>query len=175
MNAPSPKEEIALTITRVFDAPAKLVFKAWTTPEHLVRWWGPKDFTVPAITVDFREGGAWRGCIRSPEGQDYWAHGIYREIVDPSRIVLSFAWEEEGAIDTLITVTLEDVAGGTHVRADEGDSQGRESGSVRRPTPTTAAVGLGPHGTAAGCPEGRGPPPEATIGAACGANAQASV
>ncbi|ATA96108.1 SRPBCC family protein [Sinorhizobium meliloti] len=115
MNAPSLKEENALTITRVFDAPANLVFKVWTTPEHLARWWGPKGFTVPAITTDFREGGAWRGCIRSPEGQDYWAHGIYREIVAPSRIVLSFAWEEEGSIDTLITVTLDDVAGGTRL------------------------------------------------------------
>ncbi|WP_457661569.1 SRPBCC family protein [Sinorhizobium medicae] len=113
MNASSLKEENALTITRVVNAPRDLVFKVWTTQEHLSRWWGPKDFTVAAMTTDFRKGGAWRCCIRAPEGQDYWAHGIYREIEQPNRIVFSFAWEEEGAIDTLITVTFEDVSGGT--------------------------------------------------------------
>ncbi|TCN29509.1 SRPBCC family protein [Sinorhizobium americanum] len=115
MNAPSLKEEIALTITRVLAAPREMVFKVWTTPEHLARWWGPKDFTAPSIAADFHEGGAWRSCIRSPEGQSYWACGIYREIVPPSRIVFTFAWEEEGALDTLITVTFEQVAGGTRL------------------------------------------------------------
>jgi len=71
MNAPPLKKEIDLTITRVFYAPRPLVFKVWTTAEHLARWWGPKDFTVPAVATDFREGGTWRSCIRSPEGQDY--------------------------------------------------------------------------------------------------------
>ncbi|ASY60344.1 MULTISPECIES: SRPBCC family protein [Sinorhizobium] len=115
MNAPSLKEEIALTITRVLAAPRDIVFKVWTTPEHLARWWGPKDFTVPSMTADFREGGAWRSCIRSAEGQDYWAQGTYREIVPPSRLVFTFTWEEEDAIDTLITVTFEEVAGGTRL------------------------------------------------------------
>ncbi|WP_018238274.1 SRPBCC domain-containing protein [Ensifer sp. BR816] len=115
MNAPSLKEEIALTITRDLAAPRELAFEVWTTPAHLVRWWGPKDFTAPSIAADFREGGAWRSCIRSPEGQDYWAHGTYREIVPPSRIVFTFIWEEEDAINTLITVTFEEVAGGTRL------------------------------------------------------------
>lgn len=113
MNATATKSEIALTITRVFDAPRSLVFKVWTTPEHLARWWGPKDFSVPSIKSDFREGGAWRSCIRSPEGQDYWAHGTYREILEPSRIVFTFTWEEENPTDTLITVTFEDEDGRT--------------------------------------------------------------
>lgn len=115
MNAPSLKEEIALTITRLFNAPRNLVFEAWTTPERLARWWGPKDFTAPSITTDFREGGAWRSCIRSPEGQDYWAHGTYQDIVSPSRIAFTFTWEEEDAMDTLITVTFEEVPGGTRL------------------------------------------------------------
>ncbi|MCZ4094434.1 SRPBCC family protein [Sinorhizobium psoraleae] len=115
MNAPSRKQEIALTITRVFAAPRSLVFKVWTATEHLARWWGPKDFTVPSITADFREGGTWRSCIRSPEGQDYWAHGTYREIVPASRIVFTFTWEEEDAMDTLITVTFDEVESGTRL------------------------------------------------------------
>ncbi|MBB2973006.1 SRPBCC domain-containing protein [Mesorhizobium sp. RMAD-H1] len=104
-----------LTITRVFDAPRSLIFRVWSTPEHLARWWGPKDFSAPSVTTDFSEGGAWRACIRSPKGDDYWASGTYREIVEPSRIVFTFAWEEEGALDTIITVTLEEVGNGTRL------------------------------------------------------------
>jgi uncharacterized protein YndB with AHSA1/START domain len=107
--------EIALTLTRIFGAPPALVFKVWTTPEHLARWWGPKDFTVPSIKADVREGGVWRSCIRSPEGQDYWAHGTYIEIAPFRRIVFTFTWEEENAMDTVITVTFEEVEQGTRL------------------------------------------------------------
>ena len=115
MNTPPAPEELALSISRVFDAPRSLVFKLWTAPEHLARWWGPKNFSVPSVTMDFRENGQWRSCIRSPEGSDYWASGSYREIVAPSRLVFTFRWEEEGAIDTLVTVTFEDAGNGTRV------------------------------------------------------------
>jgi uncharacterized protein YndB with AHSA1/START domain len=76
-----------LVITRVFDAPRDLVFKAWTEPEQLIRWWGPTGFTTPSFTVDLRVGGVLHYCMRSPEGQDYWGIGVYREIVRPERIV----------------------------------------------------------------------------------------
>lgn len=108
-------ETIALSITRVFDAPPALVFRVWSAPEHLVRWWGPKDFTVPTFKADFREGGAWRSCIRSPEGTDYWCNGVYREIAAPDRLVFSFRWEEENSLDTVVTVTFEDVGGRTRL------------------------------------------------------------
>ena len=104
-----------LTITRMLEAPPLLVFKAWSTPEHLARWWGPKDFSTPSVKADFREGGAWRSCIRSPDGTDYWMHGTYREIAPPRRIVLTFTWEEPDAIDTVITVTFEEVGAGTRL------------------------------------------------------------
>ena len=63
-------EERTLVITRVFDAPRPLVFKAWTQPEHIVRWWGPKGFTLTACEMDFRPGGAFRFSMRSPEGTE---------------------------------------------------------------------------------------------------------
>ncbi len=109
-SAARPKAQHELVITRVFDAPRALVFKAWTAPEHLVRWWGPRDFTAPSIKMDFRPGGAYRACIRSPEGQDYWMHGVYREIVEPERIAFTFSWEEEGerGQENLVTVTFAD-------------------------------------------------------------------
>lgn len=53
-----------IVITRVFDAPRELVWKAWTDPEHLMRWWGPKEFTSPACKVDLRVGGKYVFCMR---------------------------------------------------------------------------------------------------------------
>ncbi len=89
--------EPELVIIRVFDAPRELVFRAWTEPEHLARWWGPNGFTTPFCKVDLRPGGAWHLCMRSPDGRDFWCKGIYREIVVPERIVTTdFFADEEG-------------------------------------------------------------------------------
>jgi uncharacterized protein YndB with AHSA1/START domain len=97
-----------LVITRTFDAPRALVFKAWSTQEHMVRWLGPRNFTAPHCSLDFRVGGAYRACICAPDGQKYWMRGIYREIVEPERIVFTFSWEEDGerGRENLITVTF---------------------------------------------------------------------
>ena len=108
--ATRPTAQHELVITRTFDAPRALVFKAWSTPEHMVRWLGPKNFTAPHCTMDFRVGSAYRACICSPDGQEYWMRGIYREIVEPERIVFTFSWEEEGerGRENLVTVTFAD-------------------------------------------------------------------
>lgn len=76
-----------LVITRVFDAHREAVWKAWTDPERFMRWWGPKEFTSPACTIDLRAGGKYLACMRSPEGRDYWSTGVYREIVPKEKIV----------------------------------------------------------------------------------------
>jgi uncharacterized protein YndB with AHSA1/START domain len=106
-----------LTITRLFDAPRDLVFEAWTNPDHLARWWGPKGFTATSVTVKLEEGGRWRTCISN--GDDaFWAQGVYHEIVPPERLVFSFSWEEpEGTPDhdTLVTVTFADRDGKTEM------------------------------------------------------------
>jgi uncharacterized protein YndB with AHSA1/START domain len=82
-----------LVIERTFDAPRSLVFKAWTEPQHLVRWYGPRGFTTPSYNMDLRPGGAWRACMLSPEGREYWVHGVFREIVEPERLVFTYAHE----------------------------------------------------------------------------------
>ncbi len=84
-----------LIITRIFDAPRSLVWSAWTEPEHLMRWWGPKNFTAPFCKIDFRVGGFYLSCMRSPEGQDYWSTGVYREIVPFERIVCTDSFADE--------------------------------------------------------------------------------
>ncbi len=79
--------ERGIVITRVFDAPRGRVFNAWTDPEHFERWWGPNGFTTPVCKVDARAGGILHYCMRSPEGRDFWGKGVYREVVEPERIV----------------------------------------------------------------------------------------
>lgn len=113
----SREHRLSLEITRIFDAPRNLVFKVWSTPEHALRWWGPRDFTAHSMKMDFRPGGAWRGCIRSPEGNDYWMGGVYREVIEPEKLIFTFAWDEEGkpGADTLITVSFIDVGGKTRL------------------------------------------------------------
>lgn len=103
-----------LLVTREFAAPRGLVFEAWSAAEHQVEWLGPKDFTVESCQVDFRVGGQYRACIRSPEGKDYWMRGTYREIVPPERLVFTFAWEEPGerGLETLVTIDFDALAAG---------------------------------------------------------------
>ena len=84
-----------LVIRRVFDASRELVWKAWTDPERMKRWWGPKNFTAPVCKIDLRVGGAYLYCMRSPEGQDYWSTGVYREIVPQERIVCTDSFADE--------------------------------------------------------------------------------
>jgi uncharacterized protein YndB with AHSA1/START domain len=89
----------AFIISRVFDAPRELVWKAFTEPEHMKQWWGPKGFRVQAAKMDFRPGGSYHYCMRSPDGHDMWGKFAYREITPPERIVFinSFSDEAGGA------------------------------------------------------------------------------
>lgn len=89
------EEQQELVITRVFDAPRDLVFKSWTEPEHVMRWWGPKGFTCPVCKIDLRPGGVFFNCMRSPDGKDYWSRGVYLKIVKPERIVCTDTFADE--------------------------------------------------------------------------------
>jgi uncharacterized protein YndB with AHSA1/START domain len=121
-------EKQELVITRIFDAPRDLVFKAWTERDRMMRWWGPNGFTLPVCKIDVRPGGDYLYCMRSPEGKDYWGKGVYREIVEPERIVCtdSFADEKGDTVspqaygmspdwpeEALITVTFDEQGGKT--------------------------------------------------------------
>jgi uncharacterized protein YndB with AHSA1/START domain len=122
--------ERELTITRVFDAPRALVFKAWTTPEHMMRWWGPHGFTCLSCTMDLRVGGEWRLAMRSPAAVEDRQRGVFREIVAPERIIFTYAfedfaerktserWSEESGLpghQTIVTVNFEDLGAKTRL------------------------------------------------------------
>lgn len=112
-----------LVITRIFDAPQDLVFEVWTEPKHLRNWFGPNDFTLPFCEVDFREGGNYRFCMRSPDDEDHWVWGTYREIVEPEQIV--FTWGREDLkgnprSKSVVTVTFEPVGEKTRFTLRQG-------------------------------------------------------
>lgn len=89
MGESTVSEKGRMTITRVFDAPRELVWKAWTDPKCVMMWWGPKGFTAPVCKMDFRVGGKFLCCMRSPDGQEFWNVGEYHEIVPYEKIVSS--------------------------------------------------------------------------------------
>lgn len=102
-----------LVITRVFDAPRRLVYQAWTDPAHLVRWHCPRGFTMPSSQADIRPGGAYRHCMRAPDGTDHWIQGVYHELVALERLVFTWIYEgEDPRNETTVTVTFADQPGG---------------------------------------------------------------
>jgi uncharacterized protein YndB with AHSA1/START domain len=120
-------------ISRLFDAPRELVWQAWTDPRHMAQWWGPRTFTNSVCEMDVRPGGVYRITMRSSDGVEYPITGVFREIVEPERLVMTMdcsghpdAWhdlvkpnrrkEETNPVgEMLTTMTLEEVDGKTRL------------------------------------------------------------
>src|ERR1700726_2003267 len=103
--------ERELTITRVFDAPRELVFKAWADPERHAQWLGLKGFTTISVQLDGRVGGSYRFGMRAPDGSAHWLCGVHREIVETERLAFTSYWEDANGKpghETMITVTFAD-------------------------------------------------------------------
>lgn len=122
------EERGRLFIQRIFAASREQVWRAWTDPEVIAQWWGPASFTAPVVKVDLREGGRYLFAMRSPEGQEVWSTGVYREIIPMERLVFtdSFADAEGNVVpastygmsgdwplELLVTVTFEEHGSGT--------------------------------------------------------------
>jgi uncharacterized protein YndB with AHSA1/START domain len=117
-NATSDTAPRELVITRIFDAPRSLVFRAWTHPDHLKRWWGPHGFTVLACAMDFRVGGGWSLSMQSPAGVVDRQQGVFREIVEPERLVFTYAFEDEKGRrghETIVTLSFADLGSKTEL------------------------------------------------------------
>ena len=107
-----PTDEQIL-ITREFDAPKELVYKAWTTPELVKRWWHAKRGEMTTCEIDLRVGGGWRYVMVTPDGFEVGFHGEYREIVPNERLVSTEVYEGMPDGEALDTLTLTEVDGRT--------------------------------------------------------------
>ena len=84
-----PTEAKEFVIERLIHSPREKVWDTWTRPSHLKNWWGPKGFSCPVARVDLRVGGSYLYAMRGPDGKDYWSGGVYKEIVQHERIVVT--------------------------------------------------------------------------------------
>lgn len=102
-----------IMVTREFDAPRELVFKAFTDPQLYVQWLGPRDLTMTLETFEPKSGGSWRYIHRDKEGNEYAFHGVNHEVTAPERIIGTFEFEglpEQGHV-TLETARFEALPG----------------------------------------------------------------
>jgi len=120
-----------LVIYRVFDSPVSKVWQALTEPEQFKKWWGPKDFTCPFCKMEARVGGKFLGCMRAPDGKEYWSTGVVKEFIPEKKLVVTdnFA-DEKGNVKSAseygmpgdwpeqlqITFELEEADGATKLR-----------------------------------------------------------
>ncbi|MFC5863856.1 SRPBCC domain-containing protein [Acidicapsa dinghuensis] len=127
MTQNTANETERMVVTRVFDAPRELVWKAWTDPKYVMQWWGPKGFTCPVCKMDFRVGGKYLYCMKSPDGWEGWNAGEYHEIVPYEKIVSTMYFadsegnrveaaelgiEHEAIDDSPDVITFEDLGNG---------------------------------------------------------------
>ncbi len=89
MNEVNETNNRTVTLKRTFNAPIKLVWEAWTQPEHIALWWGPKGMNTKVIEHDFRVGGKWKYTMEMPDGNEFISDGVYSEIVELERIFSS--------------------------------------------------------------------------------------
>jgi uncharacterized protein YndB with AHSA1/START domain len=111
------KQQGGITITRSFDAPRELVFKAWTEPARFAQWFGGKESTIPvsSVSMDLRTGGAWRATMfAGPEKIEIPWKGVYLEVTPPERLVFTLT-DQPGDETDVVTVILTEKAGKTEM------------------------------------------------------------
>ena len=117
MATKSPVSETTLHLKRTFTAPREKVFRAWTDPEELKKWWGPEGYATPSAQVDFRVDGRYRlGMKKLPDGEVFYLSGTYREVKPPEKLVYTWSWEARPEFgETLVTVEFRAMGNSTEV------------------------------------------------------------
>jgi len=132
--------DLEVVMTRVFDAPRELVYQVCTEAQHMAEWWGPAKLSLPVCEMDVRPGGTYRFVQRDDDGTEYPFRGEFREVVAPSRLVMTQIFEPYADHEMLVTLTFEDLGNGRtrltdHMRFDTIESRdatlaaGMESGA----------------------------------------------
>ena len=130
-NYPDRDTQNEIVIDRVLNLPISKVWKAWSEPASLKKWMGPKDFTCPSSSINFKTGGKYLNCMRSPDGEEFWSTGVYEEIIPQKKIVFTDSFSDskgniisasehnmpgDWPLELLITVSLEEANGKTVLR-----------------------------------------------------------
>jgi len=117
MASSKPSTETTLNLRRIFKTRREKVFRAWTDPEELKKWWGPEGYATPSAEVDLRVGGKYRlGMRKLPNGEIFYLSGTYREVRPPERLVYTWRWEAEPEYgETLVTVEFLQAGNSTEV------------------------------------------------------------
>jgi len=102
-----------IMVVREFDAPRELVFRAWTEPDLVRRWWHANRGEIRSIEIDLRVGGRWRYVMVTPDGQEVAFHGVYREVVPGERLVATEVYEGMPDAEAVTTVTFDEQDGRT--------------------------------------------------------------
>jgi uncharacterized protein YndB with AHSA1/START domain len=112
--------QLTLEIRRVFPAARPAVFEAFTDPDILMKWWGPKGFTIPSLDYEPRVGGGYRIEMKPPGADPFYLRGEFQEVDPPERLAYSFAWEQPDPddVENLVTLSFEDLSGSTVVLLD---------------------------------------------------------
>jgi uncharacterized protein YndB with AHSA1/START domain len=112
--------DVALHMKRVLPASRTAVFRAFTEPEELAMWWGPRGFSTPSVEIDLRVGGRYRFAMQPPDGVLFHLTGEFREVDPPSRLAYTFLWEppDPDDVETIVTLSFHEVNGSTaaHLR-----------------------------------------------------------
>jgi uncharacterized protein YndB with AHSA1/START domain len=114
--------ELRLELERVLPRPPAVVFAAFSDPNELVRWWGPKGFTVPSLRFDARVGATYRIEMQPPTGEPFHLTGEFREVGPPARLAYTFVWEEPDPddVETLVSLSFGDRGESTEVAFTQG-------------------------------------------------------
>ena len=118
MAFPKTVPETTLQISRVYQATREKLFRAWTNPETLKKWWGPEGCTPSRVELDLRVGGLYRiGTCKTEAGEEIFVNGEFREITPPERLVFTWNWEPPGMEieQTLVTVEFRNHSKGTEL------------------------------------------------------------
>jgi uncharacterized protein YndB with AHSA1/START domain len=114
---PSGSDELTLELTRLLPAGRSVVFRAFSDPRELAKWWGPEGFTIPSLEVEARLGERYRIEMRPPEGDRFYLTGEFREVDAPARLAYTFVWEDPDPddVDTMVDLSFRDLGESTEV------------------------------------------------------------
>jgi len=107
------REELTITMSRIFDAPRERLWEAYTNPELVPTWWGPRTHTTTIDKMDVRVGGVWRYISKDADGNEYAFNGVYKEVEAPKRLVSTFEFEPMAGHISTDALTLEELPDGT--------------------------------------------------------------